>query len=291
MSIQSMTGFGRAEGHNESYQATIEIKSVNNRYKDFRFKMPSLFNFMEMDLKKSLLAEFKRGSFDIFISFKALEEKSKLASLDLDKVNSFVKSFSESINIDQATLNLSPTEFLRDEFLLDRDFSSDPELIDIVQQTFKNSVFEFKESRLVEGQKLVEVILSYVEKYKSLVLEVEKQKDEIKATLEEKLRAKFNEFSSDLKIDEPRYLQEVIYYLEKLDISEELDRITVHLSKVETILGKGGEVGRQLDFLVQELNRETNTIGSKSNNHIVSESVVQMKVCLEKIREQALNLE
>jgi uncharacterized protein (TIGR00255 family) len=89
-----MTGFGRAEGHNESYQAIIEIKSVNNRYKDFRFKMPSLFNFMEIDLKKSLLHEFKRGSFDIFISFKALEEKSKLASLDLDKVNSFVKSFS-----------------------------------------------------------------------------------------------------------------------------------------------------------------------------------------------------
>jgi uncharacterized protein (TIGR00255 family) len=286
-----MTGFGRAENHNENYQATVEIKSVNNRYKDFRFKMPSLFNFMEMDLKKILLNEFKRGSFEIFIGFKALEEKSKLASLDLEKVNAFVELFNNKVDSDKASLQLSPVDFLRDEFLIERDFASDPELIDIVQQSFRNAVNEFKESRSIEGEKLVAVIKDYKTKYENYVAVVHEQKDQVKEALEEKLKQRFSEYSKELKIDEPRYLQEVIYYLEKLDISEELDRISVHLSKLDSLVNGGGEVGRQLDFLIQELNRETNTIGSKSNNQNVSESVVQMKVCLEKIREQTLNLE
>ena len=291
MAIQSMTGFGRAEQHNDNFQVTIEIKSVNNRYKDFRFKMPSLFNFMEMDFKKTMLNEFKRGSFEIFLSFKALEERSKLASLDFKKIESYIASFDKFIDQDKIELECSPVDFLRDEFLEDRDFASDPELIDIVNQTFQGAISQFKESRESEGQKLVLVINDYLSKYSDYVSRINEQKDHFRSGVEEKLKQRFQEYSKELKIDEPRYLQEVIYYLEKLDISEELDRINVHISKVKSLVEKGGEVGRQLDFLIQELNRETNTIGSKSNNQTVSESIVQMKVCLEKIREQALNLE
>ncbi len=115
--------------------------------------------------------------------------------------------------------------------------------------------------------------------------------DSFQASVEEKLKKRFSELSSELNIDEPRFMQEVIYYLEKLDVHEEINRIQAHLEKLDSILSKGGEVGRQIDFLIQELNRETNTIGSKSNLKDISDSVVQMKVQLEKIREQGLNLE
>lgn len=290
-SIQSMTGFGRSENHNESYQATVEIKSVNNRYKDFRFKMSSLFNFMEMDLKKSLMNEFNRGSFEIFISFKTLDQKGKLSSLDMDKVTSFVETFKTVIQDEKVSLQCSPTDFLKEEFLIERDFASDPELIDIVQQSFKSAVKEFKESRQTEGEKLATVINQYREKYQDHLKVIIDNLDGFKSDVEERLKQRFSEFGKELKVDEPRFLQEVVYYLEKLDISEEIDRINTHLSKLDSLLGNGGEVGRQMDFLIQELNRETNTIGSKSSTADVSEAVVQMKVCLEKIREQALNIE
>lgn len=284
MSIQSMTGFGRGECASDEYRVTVEIKSVNNRYKDFRFKMPSLFNSVERDFRSSLLKRFKRGSFDIYINYKKLSKNSKFDDLDMDKIEDFLVLFSGK------DVKISPTDFMRSEFYKDEDLSENVDLLSLGKEALELAAADIHTSRSLEGSKMKDVISAHVSSYKEHYLQIAPLSKSIESDMRDKLRKKFNEFS-DIKLDEPRFLQEVVYYLEKLDVDEEINRIASHLSKLDRLINSSGEVGRQIDFLVQELNRETNTIGSKSSQEEVSNNVVQMKVQLEKIREQGLNLE
>lgn len=289
MAIYSMTGFGRGEAESDSYTVTVEIKSVNHRFKDARFKMSSLFNSIELDLKKALFQKVKRGSLDIYINFKRAEAHSKFEDIDDKKVKDFILKM-ESI-LPGKELNIQPGEFLRNEFQVDYDLSKDEKLLDLTKSAFSKALDSLIESRLSEGQKLYKVI----EDHKSLYLEsfnkVNGLTEEFQKHVEGKLRKRFEDYKSEIKVDEPRFMQEVVFYLEKLDVHEEINRVKSHIEKLDEILAKGGETGRQIDFLIQELNRETNTIGSKSSMQEISDNVVQMKVQLEKMREQGLNLE
>lgn len=289
MALYSMTGFGRAEEENDNYVVTVEIKSVNHRFKDTRFKMSSLFNAIELDLKKALFKEHKRGSFDIYVNFKRAESNSKFDDIDEAKVKTYLDQVKKWVGTD--TLNIQPTEFLRNEFQADVDLSKDTELMDLAVKAFNGAVTRLKESRATEGSKLKTVIEQHRDEYKSHFSQIEGLSEEFQKSVEEKLRKRFEEYKDEVKIDEPRFMQEVIFYLEKLDVHEEINRIKAHLDKLNDLLNEGGECGRQIDFLIQELNRETNTIGSKSSSQEISNNVVQMKVQLEKIREQGLNLE
>lgn len=289
MNIYSMTGFGRGEVESDKYVVTAEIKSVNHRFKDTRFKMSSLFNSLELDLKKQLFGQVKRGSFDIYVNFKRSETSSKFNDIDEKKVKDFVAQM-KSI-LDEEPLHIKPTDFLRSEFMVEQDLSKDTELADMVISAFAKAVDNLMTSRLSEGAKLKEVIDNHKNTYIEHYSKIEELSDTFQANVEEKLKKRFEEYKSEMPVDQPRFLQEVVFYLEKLDIHEEINRIRAHLEKLDLIITEGGEVGRQIDFLIQELNRETNTIGSKSSLKEISDCVVQMKVQLEKIREQGLNLE
>ena len=289
MAIYSMTGFGRGEAESDKYIVTAEIKSVNHRFKDIRFKMSSLFNPLELELKKLLFAKVKRGSFDIYVNFKRSETSSKFNDIDEKKVKDFVAQM-KSILGDEA-LQIKPTDFLRNEFMLEQDLSKDTELADMVVEAFKKSLDKLLESREAEGSKLKEVIKEHQKSYSEYYSKIEGLSEQFQANVEEKLKKRFEEYKAELPVEQPRFLQEVVFYLEKLDIHEEINRIAAHLEKLTSIVDEGGELGRQIDFLIQELNRETNTIGSKSSVKEISDCVVQMKVQLEKIREQGLNLE
>ncbi|MCP4912410.1 MAG: YicC family protein [Oligoflexia bacterium] len=289
MSLQSMTGFGRGEKTGDNYTVTVEAKSVNNRFRDVRLKMSSVYNSIEIDLKKKVSDSFSRGSFDIYVNYKRSEKNSKFDDIDETKVSDFLSKVKELATGYQ--LNVSPTEFLRSEFMKDYDLSQDQELMELTLGAMDVALENLKKSRLSEGEKMKKVIEKHRDAYLSHYEIIKKQIPEFQKNVEEKLQKKFSEFGKDLNIDEPRYLQEVVYYMEKLDVHEEINRIEAHTQKLNEILDKGGEVGRQLDFLVQEFNRETNTIGSKSSLKEISDSVVQMKVQLEKMREQGLNLE
>ncbi|MAF79059.1 MAG: YicC family protein [Halobacteriovoraceae bacterium] len=289
MTIYSMTGFGRGEEESDKYIVTVEIKSVNHRFKDTRFKMSSLFNSLELDLKKALFNKVKRGSFDIYINFKRAESTSKFDDIDESKVKDFVDKMKSMLSGE--SLMIKPTDFLRSEFLLEQDLSKDTELSDMVVKAFDKSLDNLMLSRESEGKKLKEVMSKHKSAYEDYYSKIEKLSETFQANVEEKLRKRFEEYKSEMQIDQPRFLQEVVFYLEKLDIHEEINRIQAHLEKLDGIIQGGGEVGRQIDFLIQELNRETNTIGSKSSVKEISDCVVQMKVQLEKIREQGLNLE
>lgn len=291
MTIQSMTGFGRGEAFNSDYTLTVEIKSVNHRYRDFRWRSSSLFSQIELQLKNRLLEKFRRGSFDISIHYARSEENNKFDELDQQKIEIYLermKGIADSKNI---ALQVNPTDFLRQEFYQERDSQQEEEMKSLAVKAFDIALVELEKSRKQEGEKLLAILLKHQEKYLEIFNKVLSLSQSFKAKVEERLRKRFEEYQKEIAVEEDRFLQEVIYYLEKLDVSEETDRIKAHFKKMDHILTSPKEVGREIDFLVQELNRETNTIGSKSADSDISQCVVEMKVQLEKIREQGLNIE
>lgn len=291
MNIFSMTGFGKGEARGSNYTVVTELKTVNNRFKDFRFKMSHLFNEVEMELRSTLDGEFRRGSFDINISYKKNEGNKAEFAIDLNKVETYLELMKPVFDKNNISFQISPTEFLRSDFAKDEEDLKEKELLPLVRESFAKAVTALKASRDAEGDKLSKKLLEHLKDYETNLLKVDELKNIYPEMVREKLTAKFQEKLKDIKIDESRFLQEVVYYLEKLDVDEEINRAKIHIEKLRKVLKTPGEVGRQIDFLMQELGRETNTLGSKSAQSEISTLVVEMKVQLEKIREQALNLE
>lgn len=291
MTVYSMTGFGKGEATGPNYTITTEIKTVNNRFKDFKFRMSSLFNSVELDLRSKLENEFRRGSFDISVTYKKNEKANTEFQVDPKKVEAFINLMKPVFEKTAVSFQVSPVDFLRSDFYKEEDETKENELEPLVMASFENAIKALKTSRSVEGQKLVDKLLEHLSIYETNLSGVEKFKAQYPDMMKDKLTSRLNEKLKDFKIDESRYLQEVVYYLEKLEIDEEINRAKIHLVKLKSVLKSTGEIGRQIDFLLQELGRETNTMGSKSAHPEISTNVVEMKVQLEKIREQALNLE
>lgn len=291
VSVYSMTGFGKGEASGANFTVTAEIKTVNNRFKDFKFRMSSLFNSLELDLRSMLEGEFRRGSFDISVSYKRNEKALTEFQVDPAKVSAYLKLMGPIFSEAKIPLQVSAVDFLRSDFYREEDEEKEHELGPLVLKSFAGAIKSLKDSRGQEGKKLVEKLLEHLAIYEHRLGEVEKLKSLYPEMMKDKLTSKLNEKLKDIKVDESRFLQEVVYYLEKLEIDEEINRARFHLVKLRSVLGSTGEIGRQIDFLLQELGRETNTMGSKSAHPEISSHVVEMKVQLEKIREQALNLE
>ena len=291
MNVYSMTGFGKGEAVGTNYSITTEIKTVNNRFKDFKFRMSSMFSSLELDLRSKLESDFRRGSFDISISYKKNEKAVSEFQVDPKKVEAYLNLMKPIFKSSEVSFQVSPTEFLRSDFYKDEDEQKEKELEPLVMKSFEIAIKELKVSRSHEGKKLVDKLFEHLAIYEKNLVEVEKFKAQYPEMMKDKLTTKLNEKLKDIKIDESRFLQEVVYYLEKLEIDEEINRAKIHLIKLKSVLNSTGEIGRQIDFLLQELGRETNTMGSKSAHPEISSNVVEMKVQLEKIREQALNLE
>ena len=291
MTVYSMTGFGKGESVGVNYTLTTEIKTVNNRFKDFKFRMSSIFNPIEIELRSKLEGEFKRGSFDISVSYKKNEKVAAEFYVDPKKVEAYIDLMKPLFAKKEIPFHLSPVEFLRNDFYRDDDMSKEKEMEGLVKESFHLAMKALKSSRSAEGSKLVAKLLEHLGIYEKCLGEVEKLKSLYPDMIKDKLTQKLSEKLKDIKVDESRYLQEVVYYLEKLEIEEEITRAAIHVEKLKAVLGSTGEIGRQIDFLLQELGRETNTMGSKSAHPEISSNVVEMKVQLEKIREQALNLE
>ena len=290
MSVKSMTGFGKAQVDGEKFTVTVELKTVNNRFKDFRFKMGQVFNALEIPLKKKLEKVFKRGSFEVSVNYKKNQKLNTEFELDHKKIEAFINDMKSISKNTDVSMKINPTDFLRSDFQVE-DESKEEELQGLMLQAFDKALEILKKSREDEGKSLVTKLLEHKNEYAKSYASVVELKSSYQEGVREKLNKKFESELAETKIDESRFMQEVIYYMEKLDIDEEITRINIHLKKLDDILNSSGEVGRQIDFLIQELNRETNTIGSKSGSSDISANVVQMKVQLEKIREQALNME
>lgn len=291
MVAQSMTGFGQCISQSDNFIVSVEIKSVNHRFKDIRFKMSSSFNQYEIELKKRISDEFGRGSFDVYVNIKRAENKSKFDDIDDAKVNQFINKLKGVITTNGITPTLSMTDLLRSEFMNDQDETHKDELAGLLFKSFEGAITELKSSRISEGEKLIKVLKNHLDNYKNYFKTVEENASTFKKVVEEKLKKRVDEYKGLVDVDSSRMLQEIVFYLEKIDIHEEINRVHSHLEKFDTLLNSSVDVGRQIDFLLQELGRETNTTGSKSSLKEISDAVVQMKLQLEKMREQALNIE
>jgi uncharacterized protein (TIGR00255 family) len=292
MNLKSMTGFGRAEYLDSNYSISVEVKSVNNRYKDFRFKMSSSLMMYENDFKKIIGDRLKRGSVDVAIFYKKTADLDLVSDIDLEKVKVFLHKFKDLLESEEVPFTVRPTDFLRSEFLQTRLVQTEnDELVKHIKKTLLQALDKLEASRLEEGKKTLEVLREHRDTYEKCFREIPKYASGFKEQVEKRLQDKFTELKERLPVDQPRFMQEVIYYLEKMDIQEEMNRVIFHLQKFDKILETEQEKGRELEFLAQELGRETNTLGSKSNMKEISELVIQMKVQLEKIREQSLNVE
>ena len=244
-----------------------------------------------IELKKEMTDTFSRGSFDVYVNIKRAENKNRFDDLDEKKVSQFIQKVSGMIKAEGVTPTLSMTDLLRSEFLIDQDEVNQTELSELLFSSFKAAILDLKKSRESEGGKLIKVLEKHLDNYINQFKVVEENAEHFKSNVEEKLKKRVDEYKALVNVDQSRLLQEVIFYLEKIDIHEEINRIHSHLEKFGTLLKSSNDVGRQIDFLIQELGRETNTIGSKSSMKEISDSVVQMKLQLEKMREQGLNIE
>lgn len=291
MSAQSMTGFAHAVAESKNFIVSVETKSVNNRFKDVRFKMPSSLSSLEIELKKELNELFSRGTFDIYINVKRAENKNRFDDLDTNKMVQFVEKVLPVLKNSGVTPQINIVDFLRSEFYVEQDDKNQSELVELTLQAFRHSLVELKKSRMAEGEKLIIVLMKHLETYKTNFFIIETNAELFKKNIEEKLKKRVDDYKNIIEVDQNRLLQEIVFYLEKIDIHEEINRIHAHLEKFHNLLKSTSEVGRQIDFIIQELNRETNTMGSKSTMKDISDAVVQMKVQLEKMREQGLNIE
>ena len=289
----SMTGYGQGEYKEGGVELTCEIKTVNNRYLDVNVKAPRIFIAYEEVIRKLVREKMTRGHVDLFISLKDKREKPTAFSVDLSVAASYVsaaKTLKDAFPSLPDDVTLSSVLRYPEVLKQDDALAADEELITALKTAISAALDNLNAMRAVEGKKLEEDMLARVAVIEKTVEEIEKRAPQIKDEYREKLAAKIKDYLGDVQADEGRLLTEVAVFADKSNIDEELTRLHSHIAQFREIC-KEGIVGRKLDFLVQEFNREANTTCSKSNDVTITRLGLALKNEIEKIREQVQNVE
>ena len=289
----SMTGYGKGEYKEGGVELTCEIKTVNNRYLDVNVKAPRIFIAYEEVIRKLVREKMTRGHVDLFISLKDKREKPTAFSVDLSVAASYVsaaKTLKDAFPSLPDDVTLSSVLRYPEVLKQDDALAADEELITALKTAISTALDNLNAMRAVEGKKLEEDMLARVAVIEKTVEEIEKRAPQIKDEYREKLAAKIKDYLGDVQADEGRLLTEVAVFADKSNIDEELTRLHSHIAQFREIC-KEGIVGRKLDFLVQEFNREANTTCSKSNDVTITRLGLALKNEIEKIREQVQNVE
>ncbi len=290
--INSMTGFGRASLATENLGINLEIKTLNSRYLDFHIKMPPQLNFLEEEIKKQIKAVLSRGRIDLYIGLDYLNTSRKKVEVNLPLIAQYQEALKEisklhlvSREVDAlALLNLPDVVSFKDNEL------DSEELQDLISKALSAALSQVKEMRGREGQYLVDDISLYLEEIEQTVLRIEALTPQIVSEHYQNLKERIKDLIGDYALEE-RVLAEAAILADKSDIAEELTRLKAHIAEAKLYLKGEGVVGRKIDFLIQEMNREANTIGSKSSNVDIAKDVIEIKSSLEKMREQVQNIE
>ncbi len=294
MTVKSMTGFGRGSGSFGGLDFTIDIKSVNHRFFDFSARIYKDYAFLEEPIKKRIAESVTRGKIDVFFhTEKSSTETELTATVDQNLVRAYLDAAELLHQNFQVHNNLDASQLLRmpDVLTITQPEISDEDVKAAVLAGVDRALDSFLLMRETEGAKLKKDLLENLQFIANAVKEIEKlapaSVDAYRSRLEEKIR----ETLSDHNVDESRLLTEVAIFADKVAVDEETIRLRSHLSQFEALLEQGGPIGKKLDFLVQEMNREINTTGSKCNSIEITRIVVDVKSCIEKIREQIQNVE
>lgn len=291
--MNSMTGYGLFEKRCEDFYIKVEMKSVNNRYLDINVRMPGSIMYAEEAVKSFIKSKIKRGKVDVFINFEYLDSSQVEIDIDYELLNKYIiisEELEEKLGV---ASDISFSKLMRDSNIIkpqkaefDGDYIKE-ELLKVLDEAAN----EFVKSRSFEGEKIREDFKIKLEEVKRLTDFIEERAPISLKENENRLREKVAEFLQSSEINEDRILTEIAIMLDKLSIDEEITRLKIHTHNFNDIINQEGPIGRKLDFLIQEMNRESNTIGSKSNDIEITSAVVMLKSEIEKLREQAQNVE
>ncbi|WAA10654.1 YicC/YloC family endoribonuclease [Fervidibacillus albus] len=288
----SMTGFGRSKLETESLTITVEIRSVNHRFLDCHFRMPQYLLRFEDKLKKIVQKHLSRGRVDCFITMDGENVVDRRLHIDWNLLDAYYQYIKELKNRYELKENITISHFMNEEpfiSIVEEDVNN-CKWSDQLFQSFEGAVLNLKNMRMSEGKRLENGLMDQLFELETMVKQMTLLAPQVKDELEGKLYRKVKDVTNG-EFDETRILTEIALLAERTDITEELARLTSHLTEFHDTVKKNEPVGRKLDFLIQEMNRETNTIGSKTNVLQISKFVVNMKSVLEKMREQVQNIE
>lgn len=291
--LKSMTGFGRAQKEIDGYVITVELKSVNNRYFEFSSRVPRQYGFLDEKLKSYVNGKVSRGKIECYVTIEALNTDTAdvvvnhtLATAYVNALKEIAETYKLKDDFGASTISRFP------EVLVVRKSDEDEEkLWGYVQEICSEAIDKFVAMREVEGSKMKDDIYSRGQFILDCVSYIEERSPQTVKEYNDKLVERVHELLGDVSLDESRILQEVAIYADKVAVAEETVRLRSHIEQLNAFISSDEPVGRKMDFLVQEINRETNTIGSKANDVDIARKVVDIKAEVEKIREQIQNIE
>lgn len=289
--IRSMTGFGAADAEDENFRLTVEIRAVNQRFLDLTFRMPRGFFYYEEEMTRRIKEKLTRGKVEIAINFQDFRENAAALRVDI----SLVKAYHNALNEISDALNLPKNESAVQIAAYPGALIVDEASLDGVENVLYKAIGDALQSldsmRLREGSRIEKDFLLRVDELETMVNSAQELEKIVVDAQRERLKSNMKEILGVIPYDEGRLLQEVAIYADKVNYTEEIVRLKSHIHQFKKLLETNEPCGRKLDFLIQEMNREANTIGSKGNNKDVSRLVVNMKAEIEKLREQAQNIE
>lgn len=292
--IISMTGYGKGEYNDGKRSITAEIKSINNRYCDINIKTPRHLRFFEDNIRKILKNSIQRGRIDVYLNIDYISESDTVIVPNLFLARQYKNAIDEiknELNIKE-DVSLETLIKFQDVLVLKEDEADEEEMRLCVEAAVSAAVDNLFKMRIKEGENLESDIRACMDKIAVLIGEISGNSETIVMEYKEKLETRIKELlGSNYELDENRLYNEIVFYSDKSDINEEIVRFNSHMKQLDQALNQGGSIGRKLDFIIQELNREINTIGSKIGNLNITQLVIEIKNLLEKIREQIQNIE
>lgn len=291
--IRSMTGFGRATAQADGYFITVELKSVNHRYFDFSCRLPRQYGFAEEKLKTYINSRVSRGKIDCFLGVEALDTEDADVLVNHTLASAYVnalKELSQTYSLKE-DFGASLVSRFPDVFVLRKADEDEDKLWSLILPVAEQAVDKFIAMREAEGEKMRRDIALRADNIIESVSFIEERSPQTVKEYNDKLVARVHELIGDVSLDEGRIIQEVAIFADKVAVAEETVRLRSHISQLNSFLNSDEPVGRKMDFLVQEINREANTIGSKASDVEIARRVVDIKAEVEKIREQIQNIE
>lgn len=290
--IKSMTGFGRGKYENEGRTYTVEIKSVNHKYSDINVRLPRFLNSVEDKIRKRVSEAISRGKIDIFVSFENYSNKGTTIRINKDLAKEYIKELKELASEADLKFDLSVIDVSKFPEILKLEDEDNDELIgQEVMIAVDDALEKFVLMREVEGQKLIEDIEKRIYLIKDKINEVTRFSSNLVEEYMARLQTRINELLAPGVVDETRLMQEIVIFSDKSSIEEELTRLKSHISQFLELIKQSSPIGKKIDFLIQEINREVNTIGSKANSLDITNKVIEIKTEVENIREQIQNIE
>lgn len=290
--IKSMTGYGKATISENLRNYQIEIKSVNHRYLDISVKMPRVLSYLEEEVKKEISSKVRRGKIDVFITFENNSTEGKEIKINTEIANMYISELKKLAEQENILSNIEVIDISKfPDVLSIQNVQEDETIKKEVLEVTKMATEKLVQMREIEGRKMAEDILRRIELIQNNISEISSLSTGLIKEYVVKLEKRIKEILDNQDVDESRLAQEVVIYADKCSIEEEVTRLKSHISQLEKLLNSDEAVGKKLDFIIQEMNRETNTIGSKANNLEITNGVIDIKTELENIREQVQNIE